>query len=78
MPDILVRDIDPEKLERLKARAKKNGRSLQSEAKLLIEKAAEERTGEEVIALLQTWKEKFAGRKFSASSVDLIREDRDR
>jgi plasmid stability protein len=78
MPDILVRDIDPEKLELLKARAKKNGRSLQSEAKLLIEKAAEERTNEEVLALLETWKKQFSGRKFSISSVDLIREDRDR
>ena len=78
MPDILVRDIDPEKLERLKARAKRNGRSLQSEAKLSIEKAAEERTNEEVLALLETWKKQFAGRKFSVSSVDLIREDRDR
>ncbi len=78
MPDILVRDIDPEKLERLKARAKKNGRSLQSEAKLLIEKAAEEKTSEEVLALLETWKKRFAGRKYSVSSVDLIREDRDR
>jgi plasmid stability protein len=78
MPDILVRDIDPEKLERLKARAKKNGRSLQSEAKLLIEKAAEEKTSEEVLALLENWRKDFSGRKYSVSSVDLIREDRDR
>ena len=78
MPDILVRDIDPEKLERLKARAKRNGRSLQSEAKLLIEEAAEERTNEEVLTLLETWKKQFSGRKYSVSSVDLIREDRDR
>ncbi len=78
MPDILVRDIDPEKLERLKARAKKNGRSLQSEAKLLIEKAADEKTNEEVLALLENCKKEFANRKFSVSSVDLIREDRDR
>jgi len=76
MPDILVRDIDPEKLERLKARAKRNGRSLQSEAKLLLEKAAES-SNEEIHAMLNTWKERFAERKFS-SSVDLIREDRDR
>ena len=76
MPDILVRDIDPEKLRRLKARAKQNGRSLQSELKLLLEKAAGN-SKEEVLAILNTWKERFAGRKFS-SSVDLIREDRDR
>ena len=49
-----------------------------AKAKLLIEKAAEERTNEEVLALLETWKKQFSGRKFSISSVDLIREDRDR
>lgn len=76
MPDILVRDIDPEKLERLKARAKQNGRSLQSEVKLLLEKAVGN-SNEEILAILNTWKQRFAGREFS-SSVDLIREDRDR
>ena len=39
MPDILVRDIDPEKLELLKARAKKNGRSLQSEGEAVDRKS---------------------------------------
>jgi len=79
MPDILVRDIDPEKLERLKARAKKNGRSLQSEAKLLIEEAAAERTSEEVLAILKDarqWRKKV-GRP-SVDSATLIREDRER
>ena len=33
MPDILVRGLTPEMLKRLKARAKRHGRSLQSEAK---------------------------------------------
>lgn len=78
MPDILIRNIDPEKLERFKARAKRNGRSLQSEAKLLIEMAATEKSKDEVLEIASKWRKRFAGRKFSTSSVDLIREDRDR
>jgi len=77
MPDILVRDIDPEKLERLKARAKRNGRSLQSEAKLLLEEASTERSMDEVLEMARKWRKQFSGRKFS-SSVDMIREDRER
>ena len=74
MPDILVRDVKHETLERLKARAKRHGRSLQSETKMLLEQAA---GGEEVAELLDTWRKRFSGRKFCDSS-DLIREDRGR
>jgi len=40
MPDVLIRGLDAKVLKRLKARAKQNGRSLQSEARLLLERAA--------------------------------------
>ncbi len=79
MPDILIRNIDPEKLERFKARAKRNGRSLQSEAKLLIEEAGGEKTKEEVAAFLKDarqWRKKVG--KPSVDSATLIREDRER
>ncbi len=76
MPDILVRDVKQEMLERLKARAKRHGRSLQSEAKMLLEQAAGA-GGEEVTALLDAWRKRFSGRKF-CDSADLIREDRGR
>ena len=76
MPDILVRGVRHETLERLKARAKRNGRSLQSEAKMLLEQAAGA-GGEEVAALLGEWRKRFSGRKF-CDSADLIREDRGR
>ena len=74
MPDLLVRNLDPVVLDRLKGRAKRHGRSLQAEAKLLLEQAS---GGDNVQALLDSWDERFAGRQF-ASSVDLLREDRDR
>jgi len=39
MSQILVRDLAPELLEALKARAKRNRRSLQAEVKVILEKA---------------------------------------
>lgn len=77
MPDILVRGVDADTLKRLKLRAKRNGRSLQSEAKMLLEQAAADRSAE-IAAMFDEVRERFAGRKFSASSVDMIREDRQR
>ncbi len=74
--DALIRGLDAETLKRLKARAKRHGRSLQSEARRLPEQAAGAEP-EEVTAMLDRWKERFAGRKFSSSAA-LIREDRDR
>jgi len=76
MPDILVRGLDTEKVQRLKARAKRHGRSLQSEAKLLLEQAADVGT-EKLDDILNRWKKHFTSRKFS-SSARLIREDRRR
>ena len=76
MPDILVRGLNAQAVKQLKARAKQHGRSLQGEAKLLLERAAGADTAE-VAAMLGKWKKKFAGRRFS-DSVGLIREDRSR
>ena len=76
MPDILIRDLDPNTIERLKVRAKQHGRSLQSELKTLVQRAAHA-GGHEVAALLDGWEKRFAGRKFS-SSAGLVREDRRR
>ncbi len=41
MPQLLVRDLSPEVIEQLKKRARRNGRSMQSEVKTIIEKAAQ-------------------------------------
>jgi len=76
MPDILIRGLNQRFLQRLKARAKRHGRSLQSEAKMLLEQAAQGGT-EGTAKILDRWKTRFAGRKFS-SSADLIRQDRNR
>lgn len=41
MPNILIRDLSPVTIRLLKARAHRNGRSMQSELKYIIEKAAQ-------------------------------------
>ena len=74
MADILIRGIDDGAMKRLKARAKRHGRSLQGEARLLLEQAA---GSEEVAAMLKGWKKRLSGRRFS-DSAELIREDRER
>ena len=79
MAQILVRNMDEEVIERLKKRAKHDGRSLQAEAKLILEQAANSPTVDmkEARALIEGLRKKFKGRKFP-DSVELIREDRDR
>jgi plasmid stability protein len=76
MSQILVRNLDTKAVNRLKARAKQHGRSLQGEARLLLERAVGVGAAE-VAAMLDGWKERLAGRRFG-SSAKLIREDRDR
>ena len=82
MAQILVRNLDKELVEKLKERARENGRSLQSEVKKILTEAANVRqikqldmeTARKQIEIIR---ERFKGRKFP-DSVELIREDRDR
>ena len=76
MTDILIRGLDAQTLRRLKARAQRNGRSLQKEAKMLLERAAGV-DRDELADILDGWQERFAGRRL-AESAALIREDRAR
>jgi hypothetical protein len=76
MPDFLIRGLAPETIRQLKARAKRNGRSLQDELRLLVERTTGIGT-QQIAAMFDHWQKRFAGRKFS-SSVRLIREDRNR
>jgi plasmid stability protein len=74
MADLLIRNIAPRALERLKAQARRHGRSLSSEAKHILEQAV---AIEPVTAILARWKKRFADRTLS-SSVTMIRNDRQR
>ena len=76
MSDILIRGVDRRALARLRARAKRHGRSLQSEARHVLEQAAG--AGPEAVAeMFARWQKRFAGRRFT-SSVRGIRRDRER
>ena len=76
MGQILVRDLNDEVIERLKDRARNDGRSLQSEVKLILEQAAraDVRAARKLAGDIR---KRFKGRELT-DSVDLIREDRDR
>ncbi len=77
MAQILVRQLDDKLVERLKKRAKEHGRSLQSEAKTILEEAVPDYEGAwKRIAKLKNTLNR-AGRTFS-DSAPLIREERDR
>jgi plasmid stability protein len=76
MAQILIRDLDDETVKRLKDRAKRHGRSLQGEARLILTRAGGISFGD-ARKLARQWHKRLAGRKLP-SSVDLIREDRER
>lgn len=76
MAQVLVRDIDPEVLDRLKEQARRNGRSLQGEVKAILEAAAP-MTLDEARRVADRWRRRLAGR-MTSDSADLIREDRER
>jgi len=79
MAQILVRNLDEKVVRRLKQRAKREGRSLQAEVKMILEGAAVTTAVDREKALTQILaiRERLKGRKFP-DSVELIREDRDR
>jgi plasmid stability protein len=76
MADVLVRGLDPEVIERLKARAKQHGRSLQGEAKAILESAAP-LSMTEARALAESWQCRLTG-QIQSDSSELLREDRER
>jgi plasmid stability protein len=76
MPQLLVRDLSEETINRLKKKAKYHGRSLQGEIKCILEEASL-KSMEDAKALAQKIQSSFRGKRFSNSS-ELIRQDRDR
>jgi len=76
MADLLVRNLDQDTLKRLKLRAKRHQRSLQGEAKLILEEAIAQQV-DDARELIEKIRSQFAGRKFSDSAT-LIRQDRRR
>ena len=76
VPSILVRGLDPRTVERLKERARGNGRSLPQEIKEILERAAGMLTMREARRLSARWRHRLSRRSFS-DSARLILKDRD-
>lgn len=74
MARILIRDLDDETVKRLKDRARRHGRSLEGEARVILTRAAG-LSFEEAKKLARQWHKKLAGRQLP-DSTELIREDR--
>jgi plasmid stability protein len=78
MAQLLVRDLEPAVVERLKERARRHHRSLEAEARLILTSAAPDgRAFANAVRFAAEMRLKTAG-KISGDSADLIREDRDR
>lgn len=76
MSQILVRNLEPDVVERLKGRASRHGRSLQSEVHLILTQSAGLRFNE-ARQVARQWQKRLAGRVFP-DSAELLREDRSR
>ena len=75
MSQILVRNLDPETVERLKMQAKLNRRSLQAEVKVILEQAARRRPTPERMRELNEIMDRIreqAGPQ-ATDSVDIVR-----
>jgi plasmid stability protein len=76
VPDLLLRDLDPELMQRLKEQAKRSGRSVQAEIKTILANNIG-LPWDQAVREMEEFRKRFAGRTFSDSS-ELIREDRER
>jgi plasmid stability protein len=77
MAQLLVRDLDPETVNQLKALAEKHKRSLEAQVRLILEEAAARQAREEEFWRFAAEVRERSGPQTS-DSVDLIREDRER
>lgn len=81
MAQLLIRDLSERVVQKLKKRAKREGRSLQAEVARILEETVQqddERLDMQAArALCDEIRARFRGRVFE-DSVQLIREDRDR
>jgi plasmid stability protein len=79
MGQLIVRNLDDQVIESLKARASRQGRSLEAEIRVILERAATERVVNisEARERAERISRSLVGRPHSDSAA-LIREDRDR
>lgn len=78
MRQLLIRNLDEEIVERLKARAKAEHRSLQSEVKVILEQAARQNHAAAWQSVERFRERLKRSRRGFTDSTELVREDRDR
>ncbi len=76
MAQIIVRNLDNSVVERLKSRARNNGRSLEAEVRLILEQSARVDMST-ARNMAMDMRMRLKGRKFP-DVAELIREDRER
>jgi antitoxin FitA len=76
MAQIIVRNLDDSVVERLKKRAKTNGRSLEAEVRLILEQSAKVDMAA-ARSMAMDMRMRLKGRRFP-DIAELIREDRER
>lgn len=76
MADMLIRGLGKKVMDRLRARAKRHGRSVQGEVRQLLESEAARWSIDE--ALERARRFRGAGGRVKGDSADLVREDRER
>lgn len=76
MPDLLIRDLDKDTIDRLKQRAEAKGRSLQQEAREILTQAAP-LSGSDRRALIDRIHARHGFPKVKADPAALIRRDRE-
>jgi len=76
MSQVLICDIEPDVIEKLKRRAQQNGRSLEADLKLILRQAAQDNRAQIQLEIGRV-RALFAGRTFS-DSAERLREDRER
>ncbi len=79
MPQVVVREIQDETFAALKSRAKRHGRSLEAEIRLILNEAAGLERADKVWAAIDRFRAKMkrSGRRFADSAL-LLRAERDR
>ncbi|NLF31234.1 MAG: hypothetical protein GX591_10160 [Planctomycetes bacterium] len=71
MAQLVIHNLGSRTVQRLKARARRHGRSLEAEVRLLLEQTAGADAAD-VAALLTAWDRRLGGRRFSdiATAMD--------
>lgn len=77
MPNVLVRDVETSVLEKLKIRATRSGRSLQSEVQIILKEAAARQLPLSELETAKKIRNSLAVKEQS-DSAELLREDRNR